>query len=101
MSNILGIDRKTLRTFAQKFQPEGRCHAIRLFFREKKRNVQFIIGLILKCLREMAKVFGTSRDTVRRNARQFGNDADKIQIQENKEVITKGNYKILLMVLNI
>ena len=46
-------------------------------------------------LSDMAKIFGVSNDTVRRNALQFGNDADKIQIQENKEVITKGSYKII------
>ena len=46
-------------------------------------------------LGQMAKVFGVSLDTVRRNALQFGKDADKIQIQENKEVLTIGDYKII------
>ena len=77
------------------FQNQVEVDALRLFFKKRKEMSNYYWAHPEMSLGQMAKIFGTSNETVRRNALQFGNDTDKIKVQRNKETITVGSAKII------
>ena len=57
MSGILGVDRKTLRTFAKKFQPEGRHMPFSYTLKKRKEMSDYYWAHPEMSINEMAKIF--------------------------------------------
>ena len=90
MANNLGIDRKTLRKFALKFQPEGKPVMSNSYSIERQKEMSNFYWTHPKMsLTEMTEILGVSRETIRRNARKFRNNETQevLSTYETKETV--------------
>lgn len=88
MSGILGVDRKTLRAFAKKFQPEGRYMPFSYPLEKRKEMSDYYWSHPEMSIEKTAAIFGVGRETIRRSAIKYKNSDEQELYSDDEDSLT-------------